>query len=368
MRKNYFFIKFLIILILISCTHTATTVQEEAARPSLANMLKSSNTIYSRHHGWLADLSGLPPPSEVMKMEKRVLNIIRNDKDRDCSSINVHLRAMIFVHFLVFQHIANAQGVYLDENIAYQWAHILAMILKESSGDSTNITSMSGQSIATDRSKTDISNWKKILDPSKVSHIKLTLQTNLGLSQISENQLIFPVPLTQEQKKETEFLEGKEGSLTRQKRSLSVNNAIRDLIWFYQDFSQGRLTQSEFPICALKIDDPEYAQRYKEGIKAALLYCGTEYMFRHADVKRNKELDRKLKKAMASIAYCRLGRPRCDENNNELDMRCFEAWVTLCPALNIDIALLLPLRYFATRYANPVCLDTFKALLNQRPQ
>ncbi|MBA3536692.1 MAG: hypothetical protein H0T84_08805 [Tatlockia sp.] len=76
----------------------------------------------------------------------------------------------------------------------------------------------------------------------------------------------------------------------------------------------------------------------------------------------------RLKNALGSIAYCKLGNAKSGYGKNEFDEKCFAEWVTLCPGLNIDIALLTPLSYFATRNEKPVCEETFKRLLIKRPE
>ena len=173
------------------------------------------------------------------------------------------------------------------------------------------------------------------------------------------------IKLADTEKNNTTFLEGKEGVLTPGKQKLNTAIAIRRLIWFYQDFAQGRITQSDMRIHERDLAKPEFYARSQAGLKMALLYCGTHFMFR--DGKNSEKLDSDLQDAMASIAYCKFGNATVGYGQSEFDEKCFASWVTLCPALNIDIATLTPLSYFATRNVNPVCEETFKQLLVKKP-
>ena len=195
----------------------------------------------------------------------------------------------------------------------------------------------------------------------------LDYQTNFGLTQTSADRLFNAFNLAKNQKNNTVFLQGKEGALTPGKKELNTAIAIRRLIWFYQDFAQGRISQSDARIHRRDITKPEFFERYQAGLKMALLYCGTHFMFRDGKSVNEKKLDLDLQSAMASIAYCKFGNAQIGYGKNEFDNLCFASWVTLCPALNIDIATLTPLSYFATRKTSPVCEDTFRALLIKKP-
>lgn len=336
---------------------------DENAPPSFADhiiLLRSNDPV---DHGWLPRLTGLPDKNQVALLTQHVMNIMKEDKDPKCTSINVHLREMIFQHFVIYQHMVNAQHVYFDDRNAHQWAHVLAIILKESSGDSTNVTDMSGNTLTTDDSKTNLQQWKQILNLTKQNRIELNYQTNFGLTQTSADRLIDAFRLARDQRYDTAFLEGKEGAATPKKAALNTATAIRRLIWFYQDFAQGRVLESEGRIHQQDINKPQFYARYQTGLNMALLYCGTGFMFRGEDGNKTS----KLLKAMASIAYCRLGNKQVGYGVNEVDETCFAEWVTLCPALNIDIATLTPLSYFATRDQRPVCEATFKQLINKKP-
>lgn len=45
------------------------------------------------------------------------------------------------------------------------------------------------------------------------------------------------------------------------------------------------------------------------------------------------------------------------KNNSEI--KCLGKWLTLCPALNVEVALVQPLSYFETRKATALCSDLF---------
>jgi hypothetical protein len=339
---------------------------DEHAPPSYADYIPLSHAKDSLDKGWLPLLTGLPDEDQVALLTQYMLDTIKQEKDPKCTSINVHLRKIIFQHFLIYQHLVNAQHVYLDDKIAHQWAHVLAMILKESSGDSTSITDMNGDSISTYRSKTNLQQWQKIITLSNQGKVQMNSQTNFGLTQLSSDRLTDAFHLAKNQRYDTAFLEGKEGASTPGKIKLNTAIAIRRIIWFYQDFAQGRTSESESRIPKKDIYKPEFYERYQAGLNLALLYCGTGFMFRGKSFEDGGKKMSLLKKAMASIAYCKLGNSQAGYGVNEIDEKCFAEWVTLCPALNIDIATLTPLSYFETRGATPVCEGTFKQLITTK--
>ena len=336
---------------------------EEKAPPSLADHLHLTHSQVSEDGGWLPNLTGLPNINQVLRTQ-HLVDVMMEDKDPKCTSIDLHLRKMIFQHFLVYQQMANAQHIYLDEQIEHRWAHILAMILKESGGDSTNITDMRGHSISTHVPKTNLQQWKKISNLTVQSRIPMNYQTNFGLTQISADRLFDAFRLAKDQRYDTAYLEGREGASTPRKIELNTAIAIRRLIWLYQGFAQGRIVETDERIPEENISKPEFSARYQKGLNMALLYCGTNLMFSEGyPESRGKEMS-ELQNAIASIAYCKLGNPQTGYGVSEVEQQCFAKWVTLCPTLNIDIAALTPLSYFATRAASPVCEDTFKRLNN----
>jgi hypothetical protein len=305
---------------------------------------------------WLADLDGLPSREEIEKLSLHVDEIMRQEKNKKCTSINPRLRKMIFLHFASYQHMVNKRAIYLDEEKVHRWAHVFAMLLKESSGDTTNVTAMSGRSYATYEAKSDLKRWRKIAKLSKEGKIPLNYQTNFGLTQLSVDRLFVALKLAGD----PAYLKDKK------KDGLNTAIAVRKLIWFYQDFAQGRLTQDHDRIHHHEQGNPEYSARFSFGASTALLLCGTNYMFYEGyHGKAGGAAD--LTDAMASIAYCKIGNSKEGYGISEKSEKCFAEWVTLCPTLNFDIAMLTPLKYFATRDAAPVCEGTFKALLKKKP-
>ncbi len=189
MIKHY--IKILLFVSLMPLSVSADPYFDEAAPSTLADHLHLSPLKRSIDNGWLPDLSGLPGKEQVAILTQHMIDVMMEETDPNCTSINPHLRKMIFQHFVIYQQMVNAQHSYFDEKIAHQWAHVLAMILEESSGDSTNITGMNGRTIATNDSSTDLQQWRKILDLSQYSPIKLNYQTNLAW--LNSHQIDYPL-------------------------------------------------------------------------------------------------------------------------------------------------------------------------------
>jgi hypothetical protein len=367
MKKLY--IKLLRFLFLVPLLAFSAPNLEENAPPSLADHLHLSKSHDPVDGGWLPDLTGLPTKEQIELFTQRIVDLMKEENDSACNAVHPHLRLLMFQHFLIYQQMANAHNIYFNDKTAYQWAHILGMTVKESSGDSSNVTAMNGDSISTYAPRTDIEHWKNILNLTLQNRVKLNYQTNFGLTQTSADRLFDAFHLAQNQSYDTDFLEGHESALTPGKVNLNTAIAIRRLIWFYQDFAQGRIAQTDTRIYQEDINYPEFTNRYQEGIKTALLFCGTTYMFHKEGYESFtfREPGPKLLDAMASIAYCKLGNAEAGYGVNEFDEQCYADWVTLCPALNIDIALLTPLSYFETRGEKPVCEATFKQLINKQP-
>ena len=278
---------------------------EKTAPPSLADHLHLTRS----NGGWLPNLTGLPDKDQVLEMRKLV-DVTMGDKNPKCTSLDINLRKMIFEHFLIYKQMANAQHIYFDQEIEKRWAHVLAIILKESGGDSTNITDMRGHSITTNEPSTNLKQWRKISSLTVRGRIPMNYQTNFGLTQISADRLIEAFHLAKDQKYDTSYLEGREGASTPRKIELNTAIAIRRLIWFYQGFAQGRIVESDEPIPQKDIDKPAFSARYQKGLNMALLYCGTSLMFSEGSSKRDGNAHLELQKAMASIAYCKLGNPQ----------------------------------------------------------
>ncbi|MDF1758890.1 MAG: hypothetical protein P1U74_11450 [Legionellaceae bacterium] len=314
------------------------------------------NTIIKDKDDWLSNLKGLPDMEEIENLSKRVDEVMKDEKNKTCTSINPRLRKMIFLHFATYQKMLNARNIYLTDEKIEHWAHVFGMLLKESSGDTTNVTSMTGRSYTTYQSKSDLERWRKIAKLTRDSEIPLNYQTNFGLTQLSIDRLFVALKLAVT----PSALQGTNFS------HLNTAVAIRRLIWFYQDFAQGRLTQSHDRIHNHEKGNPEYSTRFAFGISTALLLCGSHYMFYEGYHGKADEVT-DLADAMASIAYCKIGDKKGRFGVTEENKKCFAQWVTLCPTLNFDIAMLTPLKYFSTRNAAPVCENTFKALLKKKP-
>lgn len=352
--------KLCVIVFLLLCA-LAISLPERYATLSMQKNLHLKKLKDPIDGGWLPDITGLPTIDELEDMEDDLEQLVNEEKDLDCRAIHPKLRKLFFEHFMVYQKMANAQDLYLNKNTAIHWAHIMALTLKESDGDSTNITDFEGHTYSP--SKSIISNldrWRRILTLSSDTRIKLNFQTNFGLTQISADRVFVDLKLAKDQSQDTNYLEGLEGADTQDKTPMNTAIAARRLIWLYQDFAQGRIRQEDDRIHLRDSQKPENLERLDNGIEAAIRYCGTKYLF--AEWETDKE---KLKEAMASIAYCKLGHAKAAYR--DVDELCFAKIVTLCPALNIDIATLTPLSYFATRDTSPVCESTFMRLLTKKP-
>ena len=364
MNKLKHYLKVLIFM--APFTASAAPYFEKTAPPSLADHLHLTRSTDIEDNGWLPNLTGLPDKNHVFATQ-HVVDVMIKDNDPKCMSLDLRLRRMIFQHFSIYKQMANAQHIYLDDEIENRWAHILAIIIKESGGDSTNISDMRGHSISTNKPITNLQQWNKISSLKVRGPIPLNYQTNFGLTQLSADRLFDAFHLAKDQKYDTAYLEGKEGASTPRKIELNTAIAIRRLIWFYQGFAQGRIVESDERIPEEDIGKPEFSARYQEGLNMALLYCGTSLMFSEGNSNSDGNENSELQRAMASIAYCKLGDPQTGYGVSEIEQQCFAKWVTLCPTLNIDIAALTPMSYFATRAAIPVCQSTFKHLNDTNP-
>lgn len=319
-------------------------------------------------NNWLPDIVGIPNEEQVESLTQHVADVMAEEQDPKCNKIDHNLKMLVFQNFVIYQHMANAQHIYFDEELVKKYAHILAMILKESSGDPTNITDMSGRSVSTSEADTNLHHWESLPQLTTQKGIKLNTQTNFGLTQLSVDRLFVAFKLAHGSNHNKDFLEGKYGDASPQIIPLDTAIAIRRMIWFYQGFAQGRLTQDDDPIAQGDISKPEFNERYHTGLKMALLYCGTRFFFNkdkhHVWVNEYPTFE----KTMASIAYCKLGNVHAGYGKTRINGLCFAEWVTLCPALNMDIALMTPLSYFQTRNNKPVCIGTLNRLLNKKPQ
>lgn len=350
---------FLAFLMTLACPIFGEVAQQPVGAQSHVSVAKEL-----MDSGWLPDIVGLPDEQQVESLTQHVIDVMSEENDKECNAIDYNLRLVVFQNFVIYQHMSNAQQHYFKETLALKYAHVLAMILKESSGDPTNVTDMTGRSLSISKPSTYLQRWSGLLEFAMQRGIKFNSQTNFGLTQISVDRLFVAFKLAHGADHSKDFLEGKYGDDTPETVVLDTAIAIRRLIWFYQDIAQGRLTQDDDPILEEDVDKSEFNERYQAGLKMALLYCGTKFLFQRD--KQNLWINDNptLEKAMASIAYCKLGNSRTGYGKGGIDEQCFAEWVTLCPALNMNIALLTPLNYFQTRGAKPVCFDTFKRLLN----
>lgn len=350
-----YFGMFLIFLLSFNIFSDTNLPIHSPAASSLANHLVKSHTKDPIDGGWLPNLTGLPTESQIIQLTQNMQAIMEQETDPRCKAIDKRLRMTIFQHFLIYQQMLNNQQIFLSNADAYQWAHVLGMILKESNGDSASISDIEGRSISTYQSQSNLSEWHQIFHLTQQKKIQFNYQTNFGLTQSSADRLFNAFKLAQTQITDTQYLDNTIPF------KLNAAIAIRRLIWFYQDFAQGRISEADKRIKALELYYPENYIQYREGLKMALLYCGTAYLFNNG-----QGTDQQLLDAMSSIAYCKLGNPQEGYGQSNMDIECYAAWVTLCPALNIDIATLTPLEYFATRGQPPVCESTFLKLLNMK--
>src|SRR3990167_906175 len=321
----------------------------------LGTLVQASLGMAAEADAWLADLKGLPTQEVIEKLSERADKMMAKEKDKICLSVNDRLRKMIFVHFLSYQYMLNQRGIYLHEDNAAHWAKVFGMLLLESSGDTTNISSMTGLTYTTHDATSDLARWRAVANLSKNSEIPLNYQTNFGLTQLSVDRLFVALKLALD----PAYLKG------RKIDDLNTAIAIRKLLWFYQDFAQGRLADEHDRIHEGQQGNPEYSTRFSFGISTALLLCGTNYMF-YEGYHDKATGAASLTDAMASIAYCKIGDDKAGYVIKEENEKCFAQWVTLCPALNFDIAMLTPMKYFQTRNAAPVCEGAFNALLNKK--
>jgi hypothetical protein len=312
---------------------------------------------------WLPYIVGIPTKKQVNSLTDHVIEIMKQEKDNRCHEIDFNLRLLVFQNFVIYQYMLNKQNRYFTERLALKYAHYLAIILKESSGNPLNVTAMSGRSLMSPNAEVNLKRWKNIQQSMKKKKLKFTSQTNFGLTQLSVDRLYVAFKLNN-----NSFLARKYNHVPPPKDKLNTAIAIRRLIWFYQDISQGRLNQHEQPISQQVTDNNALTKRHKKGLEMALIYCGTKLLFKKASAAHDNDTGLTFQKAMASIAYCKLGSSQTGYGQSSATHQCFADWVTLCPALNFNIALVTPLSYFQTRKAHPVCLETFKRLMIKKPQ
>lgn len=302
----------------------------------------------------LADIEGLPEvPAELGTAAE--VRAAPGGSDPTCKDIPAPLRAMAFRHFQNFQKMQNEQGLYFPPEAAFRAAKALGMVLKESSGDPAAVADMRGKSKTTYKPETTVANWRALFTH---KHITYNKQTNFGLLQMSMDRLVVGFKI---QSRHDDFLPGDDAATT------SALNTRR-LLDFYQDFAQGRLEQGDSPIPQAALRDPKASpalkDRARRGAAKALYHCGTRFLYKEGS--QGEEGQKALEDAMMSIAYCDPGIDKPDISSRA-QLECFARWVTLCPALNLDIAINTPKEYFETRKAPPKCEATFRALIKKKP-
>ena len=274
---------------------------------------------------------------------------VPGNSEADCAAhVSANLRAMIFKHFVNVQVFENGHGHPLTEKMAQTWAHMLAIVLKESGGDSTNVTDMKGREVGTYKAMTNLKRWRAIFAHS----LDYNKQTNFGLAQQSVDRLSSTFKVSSA---------GLDDFISHKGEINSGADTI-GFVQFYQQFAQGRTEQSERPIKLKDLQSSDASSELKarshRGVQYALWHCGTRFLFEEG--RAGIEGQKALENAMASIAYCDMS-----GDDKDATSKCFAKWLTLCPSLNIDIALLSPDSYFQTRRARPVCAVTFKKLLRK---
>lgn len=334
-----------LLLTLAACAHTPHTVTSPT---------RGMASVDSDDHlaGHLPDISGVPADDHqaAQKVQDDV-KFVAGGAESNCVNVDPRLRAMVFRHYQNLQTVANHRGKYLTKDEAETAAHITNMILHESSGNSCDITDMRGHEVNTYKPVTNLKCWDGLFDYSK--KIAYNHQTNYGLAQQSPD---------------------------RAEASLAVNKIVAshlprdiepttkagtfELFHVYQQFAQGRIQSGDQPMSQSEAADPANKDRVEHGLSAALWHCGTRYLFEEGY--QGDEGQAALQKAMATIAYCDIGDGKSNLTPDQ--QKCFARWVTLCPALNIDVAALNPLSYFATRGVKPVCEATFAKLTVPPPQ
>lgn len=330
---------------------------EESATEAAGQADPAAPLGLAEHPTDFANISGIPqePNETSAPTTADEVRAAPGGDEAGCKALNPALRAMVFRHFLNFQEMYNAQGQYLPvDKTAEKASLLLGKVPKESSGDTASVTDMSGREYGTYTASTTLDRWRKMFDQKKIVYNK---QTNYGLAQQSMDRLVTSFKISS---KVDDFL--RTGDTTNSGQN------VRRVLDIYQHFAQGRLIDKDRPITEKQLKDPnasaELKERAKAGIDSALWHCGTRFLFKEGY--QGAEGEKALREAMQSIAYCDSGARRPDVKNVN-QMRCFAKWVTLCPALNLDIGLMNPDSYFATRHAAPLCKETFKKLIKKKP-
>jgi hypothetical protein len=294
------------------------------------------------------DLSGIPvaPIVATLTTADEVRAAPGSDEPECKAKVDPALRAMVFRHYENFRDMLRSQGQALPDKAPDKASHLLGMVIKESAGDTTDVTDMSGREVGTFHAMSSVDRWNALFSHGNVVYDK---QTNYGLAQQSMDRILAG---------------GAVGPATGKFfRGGNSGQNVRKLLAVYQNFAQGQLTPKDKPIPEARARDPKASAdvqaRFREGLRQAVWHCGTRFLFKEGYAGADGE--KALEDAMATIAYCNPGAKSPNPNDKD-QARCFARWVTLCPALNIDIAVLSPDSYFQTRNTAPLCLKTFQAL------
>jgi hypothetical protein len=328
--------KFLLLSLALAAPSAFAAAPEPAVPPSFPN------------------LEGLPqaPDENAPNTESEVHNAPGAD-EANCKTVDPALRAMVFRHYQNLQEMQNTQGHFFPDNSPAKAAHLLGMVPKESSGDPTNTTDMNGKEFATYKAISNLPRWKSLFDQKMIYN----KQTNYGLAQMSMDRMLAGNTVATDL---DDFL----GAVAHPTAGLDV----RRILTVYQEMAQGRLTQDDAPISQKALQDPHATAELKAqaqmGLSAALWHCGTRFLYKEGYT--GEDGQKALEAAMSSIAYCDFGKDKPDPNSRS-QAQCFARWVTLCPALNLDVAILTPDSYFATHRAAPLCQATFQKLTKKRP-
>lgn len=105
----------------------------------------------------------------------------------------------------------------------------------------------------------------------------------------------------------------------------------------------------------------ETIQRFNKNPTEGLKMCGTKELFSNSEAE--------LKNEFKKFQQCSVGRKTQIVGTktvpvlSDQEFECFDRWVSFCPSLNIAIGLKLPLKYFETRGAAPLCKDEINLVL-----
>lgn len=188
--------------------------------------------------------------------------------------------------------------------ITKKLSKLMAMMVKESSGNTCSVSDMKGRGsyqsysrffkknnskgVLSRSHKVDLNLCRELMN---LSEIKIDKQTNFGLAQISADRYVM-------------------------------------------DSRGGDELRGFFSFVAKRTSDE------------ILMYCQSKQLF--------SDSSDDLKKHFETKKNCTPGIRNSDE------IKCIGNWLTHCPTLNLEIALAQPMSYFETKSARPICHDLFK--------